>query len=114
MGTMNCTYQCQEKGLSYPSLALFAEGQMELTNMSFLTTKTSAAGEQWFAGLDTMTRIIMNHEKKPWNHPEFATSNDLTVRSGTVSQFDHYSKLLSMEGQLISVDFLKRLEKTKK
>jgi hypothetical protein len=61
--TKNCTYQCQENGLSYLNPVLFAEGQMELTNMSFLITKTGAAGELWFAGLDTMTRIIMNHEK---------------------------------------------------
>jgi hypothetical protein len=60
---MNCTYHWQENRLSYLNLAPFADGHMEPTNMSFLITKTGAAGELWFAGLDTMTRIIMNHEK---------------------------------------------------
>jgi hypothetical protein len=112
--TKNCTYQCQENGRSYLNPALFAEGQMELTNMSFLITKTGAAGEQWFVGLDIMTRIIICQEKKPWNRPEFVTLSDLTVRSGTVSQFDHYSTLPLMERRLISVDILKYLKKTKR
>src|SRR5215211_9479674 len=92
LGTMNCTYHWQENRLSYLNLAPFADGQMEPTNMSFSITKTQAAGEQWFVGLDIMTRIIICREKNPWNRLEFVASNDLMVRFGTVSKFEHYSK----------------------
>jgi len=53
---------CQENELFYPNPALFADGQMGHTNMSFLITNASAVGRLLFVELDIMIRIIIFHD----------------------------------------------------